>query len=136
MNVQYDCSGGPGPAVDEGPAGEGLRPPFPYAPERAPVCFGHEAGRGYFWHCRLCMLFHEGFALEEEARLMLRTHCELRRVEHCVGAAIRRKRAAGDTTDLTPAELSHALAHDPAAVWTSHTPGRNHRKAARDRVWS
>ncbi|MFE9560000.1 hypothetical protein ACFYM0_02680 [Streptomyces sp. NPDC006487] len=89
----------------------------PGAPEQAPVCFGHDPERGYFWRCRLCMVLHQGFATEEEARAMLRAHCRLRRVEHCVGAAVRRKRAAGAEggLDLTRAELAEALVRDPSA---------------------
>ncbi|MCB5164584.1 hypothetical protein LG634_07015 [Streptomyces bambusae] len=106
------CGGPLAPA----PAREGRRSQGDAAP--AALCLGHDPGRNrYFWRCRLCMLLHEGFETEQEARRMLRVHCELRRVEHCVGAAVRRKRAAGRPAELSRAELTQALRRDPGARW-------------------
>ncbi|MCY0932488.1 hypothetical protein OTB20_41425 [Streptomyces sp. H27-H1] len=122
MNEQYgyEHCHSPGPSADGAGAApprfcDGPCPAGAGEPDRAPVCSGQDPERGYFWRCRLCMLLHEGFATAEAARVMLRAHCELRYVEHCVGVAVRRKRAAGEHGDLTRAELSAALRDDPAA---------------------
>ncbi|WP_405497542.1 hypothetical protein [Streptomyces sp. NBC_00096] len=119
-------SGGPeesGGAAESGAdaaarACDGRCAPCDGEPEQAPICFGQEGeGGGYFWQCRLCTIRHAGFGTTQDALTMLRAHCELRRVEHCVGAAVRRKRATGRPGDLTPAELTRALAQDPAAAF-------------------